>query len=669
MCVAMRLGVVVAALLSACTLDGRNKTGCNTTSDCLGGYTCNAFKRCVPEGSGVKLDGGNIGTADDGPPPRMCPPSAVTACPPAEAGTRCEETVCGGRVWQFGMMQSVRVRYRFLDEGMFSPEYQNAIRAGADAWRQASADFVTFQECFNCAGRFISIVPGDGDGITNPESTLEQFLPMPVVGSDGRVSPHRIAHQWGHALGLSHTYERADRDRYMRFDPETWCPPGLPPRCAAGPPGSPGLPALTTGTFGVFDEASKMNGFLSEGLCAAGEPDADSVEPTIGDISALAEMFFGVTAGWAPFRPIGRSVSPTQPLDYQLAPGVDPVGSPAIAEIESTYASPEIFVRGNNDVVYTTTRSDLLTTEWSEWTPVVGGVDGDPAAVFATLSPQETLFLAARFLDDGNLRLLVRRDGEWGQWKPLGAPPSGAASAPALASESPARLHVFVRGGDGRIYWLACTDASEDCDDSAKQPGAWRALPPPPSGIFVGKPSAVWWIEETRAHGRRDPQRSGRHAAHQRQQRRGYVASRRQPQWRSRSRRSGSRRRDHDILTARRRVLLRPQPTAPARQLNDTLGVLSYRRRARFASRRGRHLPWRCPDGRRRDYRRPRASRSVVAIPRRGLQDPLLRRSRDLRPVWPVNEGYCLLRTISPTTFIIPPESNSSRCRDEPCTQ
>ena len=488
-------GLAVAALLSACSLDPTIKTGCRSDADCSGGYMCDASKHCAQRRDG----GGNIGTGDAGPPPRMCPASAVTACPPADAGGRCEETVCGGvRIWQEVIMKSVFVPYRIDDpQGMFSPTYVTAIRAGAKAWADASAGFVRFQECTSCTGPFISVVPANGDGITNPESMGEQFLPMPPAGSADRISPHRIAHQWGHALGLRHTYQRADRDRYMRFDPVLWCAPGgseLPSRCAAGPPGPEGVPAVVTGTFGVFDETSKMNGFLTDGLCAADEPNADSSEPTIGDVSALAEQFFGVTSGWSPFLPIGRSVSPTQPLDYQLAPGVDPVGSPAIAARNESYARPEIFVRGTDHRVYTTTRSDPLTTEWFDWTPIVGAVDGDPAVVFAQASPVETLFLSVRSQDDGTIRLLVRRAGEWGMWKVLGAPPAGAASAPALASNSPKSLAVFVRGGDGLIYWLSCMDADADCEDSAGKPEAWTALPPPPSGIFVGKPSVVWLL-------------------------------------------------------------------------------------------------------------------------------------------------------------------------------
>jgi hypothetical protein len=500
MSVATRLGAAFAALLSACTVDISNKTACNAVTDCVAGYTC-VSHHCMPKGGagigggGTSGNGGSTGTTDGGPPPPMCTASMVTAC--ADPGTTCEETLCGGHVWRNQVLNSLLVSYRILDpDGMFSPGYRGAIRAAASAWTRASSGLVTIQECSVCTGRFISVVPSDGDGIMNPDAA-EQFLPMPV---SGRISPHRIAHQWGHVVGLAHTYERADRDRYVRFDPEIWCPPGgfgLPPHCAAGPAKPPGFPPVTTGTFGVFDGKSKMNGLRSEGICGAEEPDDDSGEPTIGDVSAAAELFFGLVSAWSPFRPIGRSVSPTEPLDYQLAPGVDPVGSPAVAELE--YASPEIFVRGTDDRVYRTARSDLLTSDWLAWMPVPDAVDvdADPAVTFAYLANTETLFLAVRSGQDGNIHLSARREGTWGAWTSLGAPSAGAASGPTLASESPSSLAVLVRGGDGLIYWLACTDAEDDCASSSSQASAWKPLPPPPSGIFVGKPSAVWLREAT----------------------------------------------------------------------------------------------------------------------------------------------------------------------------
>jgi len=498
------------ALLAACKVDISSKTSCNVDADCLPGDVCRA-KRCgsAKGGSGTGGGGtgggstsGSAGTNDAGgdvPPPRMCPTSLVNACPAdADAGTRCEQTYCGGRLSQYGIMNQLLVNYRILDpDNKFSDSYRAAIRAGAAAWGRVSDGFVTLKDCDTlCTGKFIDVVPGDEDGLQNPDDP-EPRLPMPA-DSGGRVSPHRIAHQWGHALGLSHTYQRADRDRYMGFDPVVWCASGgagLPPLCAAGPGNPPGLPAVTTGTFGVFDGKSKMNGLRSEGICGTEEPDEGSGEPTIGDISALAELFFGAYGAWSPFRP----VSPDQG-DYQLAPGVDPTGSPQIAEVD--YANPEIFVRGTDDHIYTTTRSDLLTSQtatWNQWTmPFADDVDADPSVVFAWLASPPTLFLTVRSKQDGQIYLRARRGTTWGDRISLGAPSVGAASAPALAVQSPDTLAVFVRGGDGLIYWLSCSDATDDCAVSVTQ-NAWTALPPPPSppGIFVGKPAALWPLDNS----------------------------------------------------------------------------------------------------------------------------------------------------------------------------
>jgi len=59
-------------------------------------------------------------------------------------------------------------------------------------------------------------------------------------------------------------------------------------------------------------------------------------------------------------------------------------------------------------------------------------------------------------------------------------------------------LAVVVRGGDGLIYSLMCADAQNGCDASASQPN-WipLPLPPSPSGIFVGKPAALWPLDNT----------------------------------------------------------------------------------------------------------------------------------------------------------------------------
>jgi WD40 repeat protein len=442
--------------------------------------------------------GGTAGTGGSGsggtapPTVGMCTASAVTSCPQPTAG-QCEEKFCGGRLWRDGAYAfSNAIPYRILDpQGKFPESYKNAIRTGAAAWSAASSGVVTFRECVNCFGRFVSVVPGDGDGIVG-QSAFEQLLPMPVdAASLANLPLHRIAHQWGHAIGLGHTYERADRDRYVRFDPALWCGPqrpGTPPRCAFGP-ALPGSPPVASDTFGVYDEKSKMNGFATDGICASSEPDARSGEPSQGDAAAVNELLYSHWGGWAPWRPIGRSVSPTQPLDYQLAPGVDPTGSPAVASWTSPGVS--IFVRGTDEAVYGI-QSELFGSVflgWSDWQQVATAVDADPAVAYAA---PDTLHLAVRSRS-GDIRLRTRTGTAWGPWGSLGAPAVGA-SAPAIAARDTQMLHVMVLGDDGILYMLTCTDPAAMCAASASGSNAWVPLSSPPPGPIIGKPS-LGWIE------------------------------------------------------------------------------------------------------------------------------------------------------------------------------
>jgi hypothetical protein len=433
-------------------------------------------------------DAGDLGDASTPPPPPpgKCDDTAVSACavPPGHPG--CDQIFCGERLWENGQgaFNGV-ITYRIDDpKGQLSEGYKNAIRSVAQAWSQAVDGVVTFRECSPCVGRVIVIVPGTGDGIVDP-AQYEEVLPMPVP--TGSLFPlHQIAHQWGHAIGLGHTYERADRDRYVRFDPAVWCGPdrsGLPPHCAFGPD-QPGVPPIASDTFGVYDETSKMNGLAIDGICGTSEPDASSGLPTAGDASAVQELYQAHAGGWAPFQPIARSISPTQPLDYQLAPGVDPVGTPAV-----TVATPpavEIFVRGNDRGVYAV-HNVLRPTfvQWSSWELVATDVDGDPAAV---LADQATLYLAVRAKADGSIRLRSRTNGAWSTWATLGAPAVGTGSGPAIAIQD-GTLSVLVLGKDGYVHALACTDPQALCAASAGHVDAWRALPALPSRQIRSRPS------------------------------------------------------------------------------------------------------------------------------------------------------------------------------------
>jgi hypothetical protein len=425
---------------------------------------------------GTGMGGG--GTGGSGPRPAgMCTTSPVTSCDDAPALGHCTEKFCGGRMWRDGRDTLwTLVPYRILDpDRKFTDAYRSAIRAAAQAWSSATSGLVRFTECSVCNGRFVSVVPGDGDGIVDP-AAFENVLPMPVdAASTGGLPLHRIAHQWGHVIGLGHTYERADRDRHVRFDPAVWCgseAPGLPPRCALGPD-EVGSARIPSDTFGPYDDKSKMNGFAVDGICGDVEPDASSGEPTPGDAAAFEELFYSQTSNWAPWQPLGKSLSPTLPLDYQLAPGADPMGSPAVAAW--TAPAVEIFARGSDGGVYGIHNqiSASVFQGWSDWELHGLGVTSDPAAVFADA---DTLHLAVRF-GDGSIRLRTRSKGAWGSWASLGAPTVGTVSAPAIAARDKQSLDVLVLGNDNLLYVFNCTDPATMCAASAARPDAWTPLP------------------------------------------------------------------------------------------------------------------------------------------------------------------------------------------------
>ena len=450
--------------------------------------------------------GGVSGTGGTGGVVGSCTGSTVAVCDTAEPGARCEEKFCGGRLWLSSRTSfNGYIPYRILDPGgKFSPAYRDAIDASAAAWTRAAKNLVTFARCSPCTGRFISVVPGEGDGIVDP-TAWEQMLPMPV--KTGASPPlHRIAHQWGHALGLDDAYRRADRSGHARFDPAVWCGtggPGLPARCAVDPTDEPGAPHFSSGTFGVYDELSKMNGLPTDGVCGSGSPDPDSGEPTLGDASAVAELYFGSGAGWSPFIPVGSSISAAGRRNYELAAGVDPIGAPAIASW--TAASVEIFVRGTDRKLYRIQNEVFGTrfVDWTEWMPVGDGFGSDPAAVFAAA---DTLHVGALSSVDGKIRLRSRVAGTWGDWFTVTGPPVTTTSAPALATADELSLDVLVRGDDGSIYHLACSDPRARCATSASSPAAWTPLPSGPTGAFIGKPSATWaagWLFVTAVDGAR----------------------------------------------------------------------------------------------------------------------------------------------------------------------
>jgi hypothetical protein len=518
--------LIVVALVgifgASCSLNLNGKNACVTNVDCSNGWTCVNRQCRLAQGSaqdagsdphdasadhhdassdqpsGATHGDSSTDAAGSGslPPSQgTCDAGPVTECPGPPPNGQCQQVYCGGRLWRDSLQALTGyIPYRIHDpNGLFSDAYKSAIRDSASAWTKATGGLITFAECSNCTGRFISVVPGPGDGV-DESADWEQLLPLPIDSAAPDVIPwHRIAHQWGHAIGLDDMYRRPDRDRYTSFDPAVWCRNGasLPATCASsGPAQQPGSPPIASGTFGPYDELSVMNGVPSDGVCDGATAEPDSAQPTMGDASAVTELYLGAAGPWSPFQPIARSVAPDEPLDYQLAPGVDPVGGPAIAEW--TAPSVDIAVRGSDGNVYETWNDLLGTTflDWAEWKVIADHVDADPALVFGG---EDALYLVVRSAVDGSIRLRTRTTGVWGRWGSLGAPPEGAASAPTIIVPPDGQsLSVFVRSADDLIYQLDCQDPATMCAASAAAANAWTPLPAPTVGGFVGKPAATW---------------------------------------------------------------------------------------------------------------------------------------------------------------------------------
>ena len=607
--VAMRVGVGVAALLSACTLDARHKNDCNQRCDCVVDISERVQALRTAGGSGGKV--ATAAAATSARPttvlPRACaPPPRSTSVRPPKPAPAVRRPSGGGPVWQEELMKSVLVPYQSRSGGKVFAGLLKAIRAGAEAWGRASAEFVRFQECSCLQGRYISVVPGDGDGVTNPLSKREQVLPMPVVGNGDRMSPHRIAHQWGTSsawrIRTSARIEIVTCGSIQRSGVHAVpaCRPAARPARRGRRPSLHHDRHVRRVRRDIEDERVPRRWPVRRGGARRGFQRADD-RRRLRRGGAVLRGDDGLVA-----VPAHRAIGVADPAARLPAGAGRRSGRLACdrggGRIDLLLlCQPRDFVRGNNDNVYTTTRVRyLIHGGMDEWTQVVRqrgrrscrGVrnDFDSGDAVSRRPIQE----------DGNIRLRVRRAGTWGGWKSLGAPPAGAASAPALASGSPFSATLSCAGATGSsIGWRARMRArTATAARGSRTPGArsrrrlrhfrGQAV----CGLVISKPGSRSPRSATiaspcttfapRAAVRGVPLKTSMTT--------------------SNSRRSGSRPRYHADLGSRRVGLLRPQPTAPPGQPDYGSGLLFYWRRARFASRRRRHLPWRRPDGRRRHH-------------------------------------------------------------------
>lgn len=427
--------------------------------------------------------------ADPRPAPEM---SCISECEKCSSDCTAGR-YCMNRLWPMGI-----IPYRIVMDPVpevtasdcdrevpepFNRDFASAIRARAAEWTADTNSVVQFVECptASCNGflRFVSFVPScmSQAYTTGQTATGNQYVALE------KDEPEHIAHEMGHVVGFPHTFEREDRDHYVEFSNTAFCINGADEdknerlwKCilpSVSP--NPAYPPLAPGSFGPYDEESVMN-YINGGICENNEVEPDAAGPVTARDGASAIEMYRTVDGWSPFVSLGKNSNPYTPLDYQLAPGVNVIGSPAVA----TWGLPELhaFARGSNSHLYWARKLVVGATffGWSLWQDIGSGIQSDAAAVSRASGE-----LAVAVRKDGAIRLLEYAAGTWGAWQSVGSPSTGIASAPAIASWGPGSMSVFVRDGNDELMSRTRTSAG------------WGAWTKRGTGTFQGKPTAVSW--------------------------------------------------------------------------------------------------------------------------------------------------------------------------------
>jgi Astacin (Peptidase family M12A) len=357
--------------------------------------------------------------------------------------------------------------------------FEGRVRAAADTWRAASAGQISFAPAA-AQQESMEIEAKRGACYAEAVSGRGPKLWLDPDGADG-CDAAAYAHLFGHVLGLPHLLQRADRDRYLDVD-ATRVPCGCDDEVLQ--PCGPDF-----GQIGPFDYASIMAYPASPPADAPlftdkkGHVPPRPVGVTALDgsaaLEALATSPIAGSEGWQPFAALGRDAETSLPPDPSLPGGASVVGAPAsVVGISEGADFLWLFVLGDDGHIYargtpfpwTSSAAARSIFSSSEWADLGGGFDSEPSA---TLTTGSAVTVVAR-RPDGHL--YHRSLGE-PTWASLGAPPPGAASAPALARVAQGCFVVLLRGGDGRLWRQTFCDA----------PGAWHDYPL----LIAGQPAVA----------------------------------------------------------------------------------------------------------------------------------------------------------------------------------
>jgi hypothetical protein len=399
------------------------------------------------------------------------PPVLATSCegmPDRRDGSCCAEvTVCAPGPGAFVCTPATpwddregslfhQIAYRFA--GVYpgcedTSCFVGRVRAAVAQWAVKTDNVNALSEDdLGLAVVYLTVVQQPGachtEGLDGPTPAV-WLDPDPASGCDEAA----YLHVFGHAIGLTHTHQRADRDRYLDVD-EAVVPCGCADDVlsACGPDEPPS---------GPFDYRSIMM-YPTEAPAAAFFTDKQGAHlprsATISDLDGAAVVERAVQQlGWQPSRTLGHDAGASTPLGSGL-PGGRAIAGAATAVLErpsppSTSPRLHLIVRADDGHLYEKVsaapftsgpdpRPDFAATPWVD---LGDGFESDAAA--ASPAPGRVDLVARRA--DGEL---YHRTLGAGDWAPVPAPPSGATLTPALSAWGEGRLALVIAAGDK--YWL-----------------------------------------------------------------------------------------------------------------------------------------------------------------------------------------------------------------------